>query len=295
MRMIEKEILDRVPLNPGRITLFPVDGMENTFDMARADNPSVEGTPLNKATLDSIVYSRLTGRYYVPTVMQTKGEALTLTVNPIPTSGWTDVTKTGAKNNGYELITTPTYSNNYPDKAVDGNESTYFYSAEALKPYFIIKLPEPITAKKIITKVMIGGGGTGVYSFWGSNDGEAWEKLLGFSASESNYEEIERALTTTGKYSQYKLDVGGTFNLHVATLAFSEYSFETYTNAYTIAAGVPSTWTKEQRILIFIPPETATIGITKNTLNGITINTILQAGKRYELTYNGTAFDTKEM
>lgn len=291
--MIEKEILDRVPLYPGRVKLIPVDGQANTFDMERNDQPSVPGTPINKAVFDSIIQSRLTGRYYVPTVVQTKGETLTLTANPVPTSGWIDVTKTGAKNNGYELVTTPTYSNNYPDQAVDGDLSTYFYSAEAVKPYFIIKLPEPITVKKIITKTMISGGGTGIYSFWGSNDGVSWEKLLGFSTSK--YEESERTLTTTGKYSQYKLDVGGTFNLNVAMLAISEYSFETYTNAYTIVDGVPTTWTEEQRILIFIPPETATIGIAGNTLNGIPVNTVLLAGKRYELRYTGTSFVAKEI
>jgi len=293
--MIEREIVDRVPTYPGRYKLTPVEGQPDLFDFERADEPLVEGSPLNKATLDSIIQSRLTGRYYEPAVTRTKGETLTLTANPIPSSGWTDVTKTGAKNNGYELVTTPTYSNDYPDKAVDGNASSYFYSAEALRPYFIIKLPEPITVKKIITKTMIGGGGTGVYSFWGSNDGETWDKLLGFSVSESNYEEIERTLTTTGKYAQYKLDVGGTFQLHVATLAISEYSFETYTNAYTLVYNVPSIWTVGQRVLVFIPPETPTVGIMENTLNGIPINTILLAGKRYELRYTGTSFAVKEV
>lgn len=42
---------DRVPLYPGRVTLTLVAGQENTFDMARADQPTQEGTPLNKATL----------------------------------------------------------------------------------------------------------------------------------------------------------------------------------------------------------------------------------------------------
>lgn len=42
---------DRVPLYPGRVTLTPVAGQENTFDMARADQPTQEGTPLSKATL----------------------------------------------------------------------------------------------------------------------------------------------------------------------------------------------------------------------------------------------------
>lgn len=42
---------DRVPLYPGRVTLTPVAGQANTYDMARADQPTREGTPLNKATL----------------------------------------------------------------------------------------------------------------------------------------------------------------------------------------------------------------------------------------------------
>lgn len=42
---------DRVPLHPGRVQLTPVPGQENTFDLVRADQPTQEGTPLNKANL----------------------------------------------------------------------------------------------------------------------------------------------------------------------------------------------------------------------------------------------------
>lgn len=42
---------DRVSLYPGRVKLTPVAGQENTFDLVRADQPTQEGTPLNKATL----------------------------------------------------------------------------------------------------------------------------------------------------------------------------------------------------------------------------------------------------
>ena len=42
---------DRVPLYPGRVKLAPVSGQENTYDMVRADEPTQEGTPLNKANL----------------------------------------------------------------------------------------------------------------------------------------------------------------------------------------------------------------------------------------------------
>lgn len=42
---------NRQPTYPGRVILTPVPGQENTYDMIRADEPTVEGTPLNKATL----------------------------------------------------------------------------------------------------------------------------------------------------------------------------------------------------------------------------------------------------
>lgn len=43
---------DRIPTYPGRVTLTPVVGSENTFDMVRADLPLVEGTPINKQLFD---------------------------------------------------------------------------------------------------------------------------------------------------------------------------------------------------------------------------------------------------
>lgn len=42
---------DRVPTYPGRVELIPVLGQENTYEMVRADEPTQEGTPLNKANL----------------------------------------------------------------------------------------------------------------------------------------------------------------------------------------------------------------------------------------------------
>lgn len=42
---------DRVPRYPGRVKMTPVAGQANTYDMVRADEPTQEGTPLNKANL----------------------------------------------------------------------------------------------------------------------------------------------------------------------------------------------------------------------------------------------------
>ncbi|MBQ5389616.1 MAG: hypothetical protein IIU58_01780, partial [Clostridia bacterium] len=41
---------DRISTYPGRVTLVPVTGLENTYVLTRADEPSDPGTPLSKAT-----------------------------------------------------------------------------------------------------------------------------------------------------------------------------------------------------------------------------------------------------
>lgn len=48
---------DRVPTYPGRIKLTPVSGQTNVYDVEMFDEPTVDGTPLNKATFlpDSVV------------------------------------------------------------------------------------------------------------------------------------------------------------------------------------------------------------------------------------------------
>lgn len=42
---------DRISNHPGRWLLTPVQGESNVYDMTRADDPTVQGTPLNKDTL----------------------------------------------------------------------------------------------------------------------------------------------------------------------------------------------------------------------------------------------------
>ena len=42
---------DRISAYPGRVKLTPVAGQAGTYDLTRADQPTQEGTPLNKASL----------------------------------------------------------------------------------------------------------------------------------------------------------------------------------------------------------------------------------------------------
>lgn len=41
---------DRIPTYPGRVKIVPVEGQTNVYDMTREDNPTQDGTQLNKAT-----------------------------------------------------------------------------------------------------------------------------------------------------------------------------------------------------------------------------------------------------
>ena len=153
--MIETEFVDRVPAHPGRITLTPVTGQANTYDMARADGPTETGTPLDKATFDSMTKSRLTGRFYVPTAARTA----------------------------------------LPAENIQYGSST----------------------------VLV------------------------------------------------------------------------YRNDYSVASGFPTQWTAGQRAAVEIPGSAVTAGTVKNFINSVKVNTVLRGGRRYELVYNGAAFDAKEV
>lgn len=52
---------DRVPLYPGRVKLTPVSGQSNIYDMERADQPTIAGTPLNKTTFLTDAVAELYG------------------------------------------------------------------------------------------------------------------------------------------------------------------------------------------------------------------------------------------
>lgn len=54
---IKTPVKDRIPTFPGRVKLTPVSGMENTYDMVRADSPLEEGTPINKELFDQKAYT----------------------------------------------------------------------------------------------------------------------------------------------------------------------------------------------------------------------------------------------
>lgn len=304
--MIEKEILDRVPLNPGRITLEPVDGMENTFDMKRSDNPSVEGTPINKATLDSIIYSRLTGRYYDLEVASVESSVMTgIKTNPIPTSGWVVVSRGKATNGQYIIDAYDSLNETYtPEKASDGNSTTFWAADNSYgttpEKQWSIHSETPIRVNKVkINMSVLGTTGSVKFKIRGNTNYNYSRLDLTDSISFSNTNGLkEFTIKTPGFYKGYALtfeEFGSGVNVAIYDFQISDYDVTTYKNHFALSKGVPPTWSVGQRIMVKVPDSATTAGAVENTLNGIKINTILQASKRYELIYNGSTFDGKEV
>ena len=297
--MIEKEILDRVPLYPGRITLNPVEGAENTYDMVRADSPRVEGTPINKATLDSITQSRLTGRYYPVTVTRAIAQSTPIDGVLPPVGGWTvDSTGKVATKNLYRIEASSISVSDYSiEKSVDGKDETSWSSADGTLHTFTMQMPYQIKATSL--RASIGRAGTASFKWQlrGSNDNATWVNLT----PERDYtSEINVLISSPGDYSYYQMrfvlgsySSGQQSRAYIKEIALRDITVNTYNNVIT-AEGMPSTWTKGQRVTIQVP-EFSSYVTAANTFMGITCNTILQPNKRYELVYNGSTFDAKEV
>lgn len=293
--MIEKEILDRVPQNPGRITLVPVAGLENTFDMARADNPTVAGTPINKATLDSIIQSRLTGRFYTVTPSYAVKSTTNGTTTPLPSSNWTVTNLTSATSGIYKVVASSAINSTYSvEKAVDGDDATSWGSEYGTTHTYTIIFPIAINIKKMSLLLGRSGDVTGIgWTIQGSNNGTSWETLMtnsSFPTAVTTY-----TLSKTGDYSQYKI----TFNVplaprvYIMSLAIPDWQANSYIINF-LADKMPVSWDVGQRVTVQVPTYAA-FAVDSNTFNGVKVNTILLSGRRYELRYNGTSFDAKEV
>ena len=295
--MKEVNFLDRVPTYPGRVVLTPVPGQANTFDMERADAPVVAGTPLDKATFNSIVHSRLTGRYYEPVVARAQfGAAIVATANFVPASGWTN-NSFSRSTSGAFIVTANADGGNYPSYVFDNNNDTYWQGAEGLAEHWLIlELPEATAITRVSVKIGVDSPTvTPTIRVQGSNNKSSWENLGTIPRTQTFVEQYE--LTNPGEYKYYRLHLSYAYNNipYIYTFGVAQYEVKEYANAFTLLDEVPAVWEEGQRITVQIPSETNTFGVVQNSLNGIKVNTILQPDRRYELRYDGSAFVAKEV
>lgn len=296
--MQEVNFKDRVPQYPGRIKLTPVIGQTNVYDMERADEATEAGTPLDKATFNSIVHSRLTGRFYPCNVARSVYQS-TAVDGVLPTTGGWTVDSTGkvATKSVFRLEASSISASDYSiEKAVDGKVDTSWSSADGTLHTFTIKFPYQIKATTL--RVTIGRASSSSFKWQlrGSNDGASWTNLT----DEKDFtSEINITISPPGEYEYYQMWFAlgnyssGQSRAYIKEIALGGLSVNLYKNTIT-ADGMPATWTTGQRVTIQMPPLTSYV-TSVNTFMGINCNTILQPEKRYELRYNGSTFDAKEV
>ena len=293
--MIEKTFIDRVPTYPGRVTLIPVSGQANVYDMARSDSPIEPGTPLNKATFDSMMQSRLTGRYYTPAVSRASAGTTTATTNPIPTSGWTSKSTTYGKSGNY--IATASNSEDSSKGPAEAFTGTYpaaggWRGEGNTTPWLAIDLGEALIVTKVKTYY------TATYdnvtcTIQGSNDNKSWTTLSTKTGKQTG--PTDWSFSNSTAYRYYRLLFGNGVDVRVYGWEFTSYTVTTYKNSFTVSDGWPTAWTAGQVALVQIPASVSTVGVVENSINGIKVTTILQPDKRYELRYTASGFVAKEV
>lgn len=294
--MQEVNIKDRVPTFPGRYKLTPVEGQPDFFDLARADEPTEPGTPLDKATLDSIIQSRLTGRFYDTEVTRSRDTALTgLTVSPIPLSGWVyDTDNRLIARSGQYVVEADSDQNTSANRVNDVFKSSGWQSVGGLESWIKIYHSQALKVYKMrFTVVLQSSSSFTQFEIQGSANGTTWQTLGTYTSVTTNTA-VEYTLSSVSDYNYYRLvfTSDSSNRITVKDFAYTLYDVSSYTNEYTLV-GMPLVWDRGQRLTIYTPLDVNTFAVASNTLNGVKINTILQAYKRYELTYNGTAFDAK--
>lgn len=294
--MIEVDFKDRVPTHAGRIKLTPVSGQDNVYTMERADEPTEQGTPLDKATFESITQSRLTGRFYSLIATEETISTVEGTTTPIPTTNWSvGNDNIMATSGSYKISASSAIDSTYSvAKAVDAETETAWASVYGTQHIFTVELPSSITVKKVRLNLGSAGNTTGFsMSVQGSLTGDSWSDLYTITSFPSGA--TEYTLTTNGDYKYYRFvcNFDNESRIYIYELAFTSWAINTYTIDFQTDK-MPLSWNDGQRVTIQIPPFGA-LAVASNTFNGIKVNTILQPLKRYVLTYNGTAFDAKEV
>ena len=157
-------------------------------------------------TFESIVHSRLTGRYYQPVVAQIfLTGPVNFTTNPLPTSGWSG-SGTNIESGSYDIVfTNSALSTSYPlSNGFDGNDNTYFgwYLQSESPKGLTIEAPTLFKVKKIKLKIDGDSNTRHTLTISGSADGSDFTDLYSGTCALDVLTEYE--LTSPGLYRFYK-------------------------------------------------------------------------------------------
>ena len=277
-----QDIKDRLPTKPNTWEVTHSDSTVEEVTVARADEPTEAGTPINRALFRNLQGDLYTiDRSVTPTATVDNG-TVKLSVDVPLTSYETgklirlrmpSVNGTWAgdyipyERLGLEEITTNTESaTNNRWNAIDGNTSTYWTKGDTQEQYawLQLKFTSAIKIKKMKVRATFSGN-TPYGEIQGSNDGTTWSSLYEFTSSITPLAEI--TLNNNNSYLYYRIimRIGSGLTRNVYELQVTEYEGNVF-------------WAYNPQINV-------------NSLGWKTVNGKLNTGEDYLLRYNGTQWE----
>lgn len=236
-----------------------------------------------KADLVSAINEALTQTVYkVPSRTLSTISTQSLVGNPIPTSWIEGVAGTEYTSGGYK-VTAGNYSAGYEAyKAFDNNSNTAWRSDTSTAGHLTVEFPTNILVDKI--RLHYSAASSVTVKIQSSSNGTSWTDELSITTHPGVETEFTLSNSPTTKYLRFYFTSTGGVNVTVYSFKISDYTITTYKALFTLN-NIP-TMVDGQRIFVQISDTHDTSGVVENTLNDSRVDAILQAGKRYELTYS---------
>lgn len=261
---------------------------DNTTELVQIDLATplqVVGTPLNKATFDSIkTHLDLIGKYNTPTI---SSSASVTSGNYIPT--YTSATNP----TGFEVTASSNTTTAW--RNLDNNDNTMWTPAsQDTNPWWQIKLDTSIWINQISIVVSNTAGGTKYPVLQGSADGTTFADIYTMSVPQSSSRQtISFNIPASPLYQYYRVVYNSTIG--IATFQIKKWYIASAMNMYTLNNNLASL-DKGQIAKILIPSAYKGGNIQLNINNLGYKNITLESGVGYSpdepltLWYNGTSF-----
>ena len=226
----------------------------------------------------------------VPTRSVSAVASQSLNANPIPTSWQPTVAGMMYQSNGYNITALAFNEGHEAYKAFDNLSDTYWEANLIAGVSLMIELPTAILIDEIMLHYQTLG--TPTLSIQYSVDGYEWvdDKVISSHTAGENTIALNGH---TAKYWRLNFSASGNNVVRVYGWKITDYTITTYNANFTVN-NLPN-MVEGQTILVQIDPAHSATGIVSNTFGNIPVQSILQAGRVYELTYHTTHYTVKEI
>lgn len=162
--------------------------------------------------------------------------------------------------------------------AYNSNSAVYFISGSSTKAYAVRTFLFDFKTARNVTLKWYSGGDVDSFTFYGSNDNSTWTPIDTFAKNNAI------SITSETAYRYYKIENASVVysNMYLYYMYFVVNDTQTipdFENAYTYNGDITSL----KQILVKTPNTLDMTSVTTNTINGFTIENLLEENKLYEL------------